>query len=220
MPYNLTTNGIKLCRACCIEKPLSEFPIKRRPDGSPSYGRCKLCTLKYDHERRRKKGQKTRILKTHEKKPLVCAPVSLRDRARIYQMKKRFSLRRIHDKICKECSTLFKGHKASVYCNPRCAKKATNRVSRSKRKALERSVRAEAVNPLIVFERCEWHCQRCGTHTPSHLRGQHKPNSPELDHIVPLSKGGEHSYANTQLLCRKCNAFKTDKLTTELCLVT
>ena len=39
-----------------------------------------------------------------------------------------------------------------------------------------------------------------------------EPLSPELDHIHPVSKGGAHSYANTQCLCRQCNAGKSDSL--------
>lgn len=33
-----------------------------------------------------------------------------------------------------------------------------------------------------------------------------------IDHIVPKSKGGTHSRANTQAMCVKCNSAKADKL--------
>ena len=35
--------------------------------------------------------------------------------------------------------------------------------------------------------------------------------SPELDHIIPLSKGGAHTPENTQCVCRQCNSEKADK---------
>lgn len=35
---------------------------------------------------------------------------------------------------------------------------------------------------------------------------------PSIDHYVPLSKGGEHSWANVMLACRKCNSEKADKV--------
>ena len=34
----------------------------------------------------------------------------------------------------------------------------------------------------------------------------------EVDHIIPISKGGEHSEFNYQILCRKCNRKKKDKV--------
>lgn len=33
-----------------------------------------------------------------------------------------------------------------------------------------------------------------------------------IDHIIPLSKGGEHSYKNTQLAHRRCNSQKRDRI--------
>lgn len=67
---------------------------------------------------------------------------------------------------------------------------------------------AEAVNPYAVFVRDKWHCQHCGCATPKRLRGSDALNAPVLDHILPVSKGGAHSYANTQCLCVLCNSKK------------
>lgn len=47
------------------------------------------------------------------------------------------------------------------------------------------------------------------------LKGLNKPNSPELDHIIPISKGGHHLYSNVQLLCRACNGSKRDEMPVE-----
>jgi 5-methylcytosine-specific restriction endonuclease McrA len=76
------------------------------------------------------------------------------------------------------------------------------------RKARERGARTEVVNPYTVFLRDGWRCQLCGCRTPGTLRGTYKPNAPELDHIVPLALGGDHTYANTQCACRQCNISK------------
>lgn len=73
-----------------------------------------------------------------------------------------------------------------------------------------KAAHVEAVNPTVVFERDGWRCRNCRCKTPQALRGTYKSNAPELDHIVPLARGGEHSYRNTQLLCRKCNGEKAD----------
>ena len=33
----------------------------------------------------------------------------------------------------------------------------------------------------------------------------------ELDHVVPVSKGGRHEYENFQTLCKRCNSGKKDR---------
>lgn len=115
---------------------------------------------------------------------------------------------------CKECGALFLsryGDKRRVFCSDKCANKASRRVSNPKRKAKLRAAFVEKVDPFMVFDRDKWRCRMCQQPTPKTLRGTTHDNAPELDHIKPLSRGGEHSYRNTQCLCRKCNSRKSDK---------
>lgn len=80
---------------------------------------------------------------------------------------------------------------------------------RKARKVKLRGVRVETVNLLKVLERDNWTCQLCGIKTPKKLRGTYDDRAPEVDHIVALAAGGEHSYRNTQCACRKCNIAKS-----------
>lgn len=75
-------------------------------------------------------------------------------------------------------------------------------------KMARRAARVEMVNPFAVFERDGWKCRLCGVRTPKRLRGTYEPRAPELDHIIPIAVGGEHSYRNVQLACRECNLGK------------
>lgn len=65
------------------------------------------------------------------------------------------------------------------------------------------------LNRESVFRKANGRCQlRCSPNCTPKLptRGWH------LDHIVPLSKGGEHSYENVQATCKACNLFKNNSL--------
>jgi 5-methylcytosine-specific restriction endonuclease McrA len=112
---------------------------------------------------------------------------------------------------CRECNTIFVpkyGNKRRTFCCQACGDKHSRRISKAKRKAKQRGLSSEAVNPLLVFERDGWRCQLCWCSTPRRLRGKMVDRAPELDHIIPLAIGGEHSYRNTQCACRACNIAK------------
>jgi len=69
------------------------------------------------------------------------------------------------------------------------------------RRARMRNAFVEYVDPQIVFERDEAICQLC-------LEPIEPGEKWELDHIVPLSKGGSHTEANTQIAHLECNRVK------------
>jgi 5-methylcytosine-specific restriction endonuclease McrA len=68
----------------------------------------------------------------------------------------------------------------------------------------------ENVDPMQVFERDNWICQLCN-HPVSKIRDKRFIDIASLDHIIPLSKGGQHSYANTQLAHLNCNIRKGNR---------
>ena len=37
-------------------------------------------------------------------------------------------------------------------------------------------------------------------------------NYPSIEHVIPLSKGGTHTWDNVKLACRHCNSIKSDKI--------
>lgn len=118
---------------------------------------------------------------------------------------------------CAVCGKRFefvhKQGRVPLYCSDRCSTwSPSGRRSKAKtRKAgkmLRRGVTVERFHEFEVFDRDGWRCQICGVSTPRSRRGTRHANAPELDHVVPVSAGGEHSRANTQCACRRCNAAK------------
>ena len=129
-------------------------------------------------------------------------------------------------KECKTCGgsfpTAYTGGKMVDFCSAQCRDVPVRRMKRAhrlKRKAKQRAVTVETVDPIKVFDRDGWRCQLCGVKTPKAKRGTYEPTAPELDHIVPLSKSGEHSYRNTQCACRQCNAAKGDTVRGQMLLI-
>lgn len=59
----------------------------------------------------------------------------------------------------------------------------------------------QIINRQLVFERDKGICWLCNLPVD--------PVKWELDHIVPLSKGGEHNYSNIAVAHRSCNARKS-----------
>ena len=86
---------------------------------------------------------------------------------------------------------------------------------------IKRKLKIEAVtiHPVIdkkVFDRDKWRCKICKTKVQKN--DLYASNAAEVDHIVPLSKGGVHSYSNVQTLCRSCNNKKSNVYNGQLVL--
>lgn len=67
----------------------------------------------------------------------------------------------------------------------------------AERKQIPKSVRFE------VLKRDKFTCQYCGREAPDVIL--------EIDHIIPVSKGGDNSIMNLVTSCRDCNRGKSDK---------
>lgn len=83
--------------------------------------------------------------------------------------------------------------------------------SEQKRRALKKRSFVEYVDPMILFRRDNGICGICGHEVHA--------NAFHIDHIIPLSKGGEHSYANTQIAHQTCNCKKHAKILPHLAVV-
>lgn len=119
---------------------------------------------------------------------------------------------------CKECGKVFEQEVQAnqSYCSRKCGHKQIGRITKAKRKARLRSLPYENIDPIVIFERDNWVCQLCGDRTLKSKRGTCHDRAPELDHIVPISKGGHHIESNVQCSCRKCNYTKGGQILGQL----
>lgn len=85
-----------------------------------------------------------------------------------------------------------------------------NREDCRKRRALKRTTQIEPMNEKTVYLRDGWKCQHCKIRVNKKLKYP-DPMSASLDHIVPLNRGGSHTYSNVQLAHFVCNISKQDR---------
>ena len=72
------------------------------------------------------------------------------------------------------------------------------------RRARKRRAFKEHVSLEEVIRRDKNRCGICGTIVAIGMES--------LDHVLPLSRGGEHSYRNVQLAHKRCNSSKGDRI--------
>lgn len=136
------------------------------------------------------------------------------------QRKKTFNInvarKGIKEIKCRECGEVFipkYGVKRRVFCSDKCLHRYQQKSGGGgchRKRARYYGVEYEYINVFKVFRRDGWHCQICGKATPKKNRGTCYPNAPELDHRIPMSKGGGHLYSNVQCVCRRCNGQKSN----------
>lgn len=115
------------------------------------------------------------------------------------------------EKQCVVCNNKYFGTHASLICHSKECKQTIKRINRAIGYAREKGATIlHRIDPINVFSLHNWRCATCGCDTPESLKGTNHPSAPTLDHIIPLSRGGQHTMDNLQCLCRDCNTAKGD----------
>lgn len=89
-------------------------------------------------------------------------------------------------------------------------RRARLRVKTQLRRARARDVDAEVVDRDVVGDRDGWRCGICRRKVNRRLPYPH-PRSASLDHIVPLSQDGKHTYANVRITHLTCNTARGNR---------
>ena len=120
-------------------------------------------------------------------------------------------------KECKWCGKTFHGTKWQKYCSINCQDRAKNSShARAIKKAkiidntitLDKLYRRDKGICWICGEACDYEDNRVNE------RGFFIAGNmyPSIDHVYPLSKGGNHTWGNVKLAHRYCNSLKRDKV--------
>lgn len=170
----------------------------------------KLCSLKCQTLRRRKttkawvkrnRARKAALDAEHRKRFKQDNPDYFRE---YYAQKKEQRKRESREWYQANTAYAIERQKVYVATRPIELRRAIGRRNRARRRARELQVFVETVDARVVFERDKGICGICG-------EAVEMSSTWEVDHIVPLVKGGTHCYANVQLAHRRCNRSKGTK---------
>lgn len=106
---------------------------------------------------------------------------------------------------CRWCGTSFVKERSSQYCSRLCAARYRSMMARPRRVAIRTA--SERISFGDIVKRDNGQCGICGKRVSLSVKWP-SPKSASIDHIVPLSKGGEHKAANVQLAHYGCNSSK------------
>ncbi len=152
---------------------------------------------------------------THENGKYCSEPCSTANTLR------QLAARKQKEQTCKVCRVkFFKTYKQgwAGFCSKPCQQaraRELKRAYRMKGKAMRRGARRVGiVLREAIWRRDQGLCGLCGIPVKRNAEVT-DPRAMEIDHIIPISKGGAHVIENLQIACRSCNAWKSDK---DLCI--
>lgn len=125
--------------------------------------------------------------------------------------------------VCKNCGNEFcqmvTGYNSKTYCSEKCQNRYFNRRRCEKRyKKLMAREHNSDISLEKLFSRDHGVCYLCGNKC-DWADGEERdgtfvagPCYPSIDHVIPVSKGGTHTWNNIKLACRECNWTKRDNV--------
>lgn len=215
----------KTCKVCG-----SSFDTRREAQNTCSHE----CAIKWHKEMRHGRRGKSQIEKicvicgktflTYWNSQVTCGDEECKHIHRVNAAKIRYlkskhkkqpKLIQYETRECKECGEIFSIDKRlnNVYCSADCRRKAENR-KKDKRIPREQIVDTD-ISLKRLFKRDNGICWICGEKCDFDSTSVSQKGNvicgdlyPEIEHVVPISRGGLHSWANVRLAHHKCNAQK------------
>lgn len=180
---------------------------------------CPLC--RQDRQNKRKQEQETEREERRIKAEHEAQEVAKRKAERLSRKIGNETTKRLATHVCKNCGIEFcqmvTGYNSEVYCSERCQVRWFNKTHSDKRhKILTSRKYDKSISLERLFKRDKGVCYLCGkpcdwndgvTKEGTFVAGN---NYPSIDHIVPVAKGGTHTWDNIKLAHRICNTLKRD----------
>lgn len=120
---------------------------------------------------------------------------------------------------CKYCGKTFEQHRGSLFCSIECAHKYSHYYKHKQKtyrtqKAKKNGNYDKSITLAKVYKRDHGVCYICGKHLILN-DDYNRLDAPTIEHVVPICRGGTHTWDNVRLACRACNNAKGTKLLKE-----
>jgi len=110
----------------------------------------------------------------------------------------------------RECAFLYQGKNLRIG-GPRILWRSGISGRGHEIRAKQFGVQYDRFKPIDIFERDNYTCRICGDKINKYLKYP-DPLCVSLDHVIPLSRGGEHTKENTRAAHLICNMKKSDSV--------
>lgn len=169
---------------------------------------CRKCFEK-EQEKKQNKKQAEKELKEKTKKGIKY----LKTKSKRYIKSKQIKLC-----ICKNCGEVFYGD--SLYCSNKCRDRQRQHIK--SRRRIERAKDNGEIDIDITLDKlihrdnntCYICKQRCDSSDYMYIENIFIAGNmyPSIDHVIPIAKGGTHTWNNIKLAHRICNSIKSDRI--------
>lgn len=206
----------QICRVCGKSKPLNEF-YKDKGCKLDRKSICKECDIarakqyRLDNKEQLAEQRRRYDLKHKEQIAERARKLYLKHRIQILECKKEYNL--AHPEQRAEYRRRYNiKHKEQIARQQKESRQTDNgrflgRCQQHRRRARERASNA-GLTPdqwARILKNQKHRCNLCGKQFA-------KRRKPTVDHIIPLSKGGDLISNNVQALCKSCNCSKNAKI--------
>lgn len=101
--------------------------------------------------------------------------------------------------LWKRCPDCYKYHTGRRFCSRICGSRYWSKLHAAMTRAKTKGAAVlETIALGLVAERDGWRCHIC--------KKKVEVGDASVDHLVPLSKGGDHSWENVSLAHKRCNS--------------
>lgn len=215
----------KICSKCKETKKHDDFHKKKNSkDGLISM--CKSCKAISDkayyfkNREKRLAHNKEYYGKNKEEVLLMCKKYREENKEQISQYKKEWAKKNRERKSQQEKAWREKNPNRNREMKKNWYKLNRDRVysNLTKRRTNKNFTRFEGFRRTEILNRDNWTCQICGVKVHDRNEGGNENRylwddefKAHIDHIIPLSKGGDSTIENLRVLCRTCNLSKSNK---------